>query len=192
LRRYSNNPIIEPKNIPNISPDIIDATSVFNPGAIKFNDKILLMLRVQNRARETYFIMAESDDGIDFEIADEYIKWEGLEKVNEKIYHLYDPRITKIGNEYYIMFAMDIKSGCFLGLGKTDDFKKFEFLGIVSEEDNRNGVLFPEKVNGKYVVFHRIYPNILVDYVDSLDFVANPEDLGDIITKIDAQINGLF
>jgi len=163
LRRYSNNPIIEPKNIPNISPDIIDATSVFNPGAIKFNDKILLMLRVQNRARETYFIMAESDDGIDFEIADEYIKWEGLEKVNEKIYHLYDPRITKIGNEYYIMFAMDIKSGCFLGLGKTDDFKKFEFLGIVSEEDNRNGVLFPEKVNGKYLRLDRPNKNQLVD-----------------------------
>ena len=62
LRRDTNNPLIHPENIPTIPPDIIDATSVFNPGAIKFNDKTLLMLRVQNRARETYFIMAESED----------------------------------------------------------------------------------------------------------------------------------
>ena len=163
MRRYLNNPIIKPKDIPDIKPDIIDATSVFNPGAIQFNDKILLMLRVQNRARETYFIMAESEDGMDFDISNTFIKWEGLEKVNEKIYHLYDPRITKIGNEYYIMFAIDIESGCFLGLGKTVDFKKFEFLGIVSKEDNRNGVLFSEKINGKFLRLDRPNKNQLVD-----------------------------
>jgi beta-1,4-mannooligosaccharide/beta-1,4-mannosyl-N-acetylglucosamine phosphorylase len=48
------------------------------------------------------------------------------------------------------MFAMDMQDGCQLGLGVTDDFKAFEFLGITSNEDIRNGVLFPEKINGKY------------------------------------------
>ena len=163
LRRDTNNPLIRPENIPAIPPDIIDATSVFNPGAIKFNEKVLLMLRVQNRARETYFIMAESEAGIHFKIANQFIKWEGLEKIKEKIYHLYDPRITMIGEEYYIMFAMDIESGCFLGLGKTIDFKKFEFLGIVSKEDNRNGVLFSEKVKGKYLRLDRPNTNQIKD-----------------------------
>ena len=163
MERYLNNPVVEPKDIPAIPPNIIDATSVFNPGAIKFNDKTLLMLRVQNRARETYFIMAESEVGIQFKIANKFIKWEGLEKVKEKIYHLYDPRITKIGDEYYIMFAMDIESGCYLGLGKTIDFKKFRFMGVVSKEDNRNGVLFSEKVNGKYLRLDRPNKNQLVD-----------------------------
>ena len=163
MRRYINNPIIRPTDIPNIPPDIIDATSVFNPGAIKFNHKILLMLRVQNRARETYFILAESEDGIDFDIDNKIVKWDGLEKVKEKIYHIYDPRITMIEEEYYIMFAMDVESGCFLGLGKTTDFKKFEFLGIVSKEDNRNGVLFSEKVKGKYLRLDRPNTNQLTD-----------------------------
>jgi len=53
------------------------------------------------------------------------------------------------------MFAMDISSGCKLGLGTTKDFKYFDFLGIVSEEDNRNGVLFPEKIDGKFIRFDR-------------------------------------
>jgi beta-1,4-mannooligosaccharide/beta-1,4-mannosyl-N-acetylglucosamine phosphorylase len=163
LRRYVNNPLIRSTDIPNIPPNIIDTTSVFNPGVIKFNDKILLMLRLQNRARETFFVMAESKDGIEFDIANKIIEWEGLEKVKEKIYHIYDPRITQLGKEYYIMFAMDIESGCFLGLGRTTDFKKFEFLGIVSKEDNRNGVLFPEKFDGKYLRLDRPNINQLTD-----------------------------
>ncbi len=179
MRRYENNPLIRPEDIPSMPPDIIDPTSVFNPGAIKFNERILLMLRVQNRARETYFIMSESKDGIQFDIANEFIKWEGLEKVKGKIYHLYDPRITMIGEEYYIMFAMDIESGCFLGLGKTIDFKKFKFLGIVSKEDNRNGVLFSEKVNGKYLRLDRPNKNQLVDgpLTGSEIWLSESEDL---------------
>jgi predicted GH43/DUF377 family glycosyl hydrolase len=35
---------------------------------------------------------------------------------------------------------------------------------------NKNAVLFPEKVRGKYVMLHRVYPNILLDYLDDLDF----------------------
>ncbi len=45
--------------------------------------------------------------------------------------------------------------GCSLGLAKTDDFNEYEFLGIISDGDTRNGVLFPEKINGKYLRFDR-------------------------------------
>jgi len=155
MNKYLNNPVIDRNDIPEIIPDLVNVTSVFNPGATFFNGKILLMLRVQNRARETYFVMAESEDGINFRVEDSSITWKGIDKVDERIYHVYDPRITKIGNEYYIMFAMDMDSGCKLGLGKTLDFKKFQFIDIVSEEDNRNGVLFPEMVNGKYLRLDR-------------------------------------
>ncbi len=155
MEKYMNNPILTRIDIPEIPPDLVDVTSVFNPGAILFNDKILLMLRVQNRARETYFVMAQSKDGINFKVEEEFISWQGIEKVKERIYHVYDPRITCIGKVYYIMFAMDLASGCKLGLGRTLDFKHFEFVDIVSVEDNRNGVLFPEKFNGKYLRLDR-------------------------------------
>ena len=35
---------------------------------------------------------------------------------------------------------------------------------------NKSAVIFPEKVNGKYVVLHRVYPNIFIDYLDDLEF----------------------
>ena len=153
--RYSKNPIITRLDIPEIHPHLIDVTSVFNPGAIKYKDKYILILRVQSRSRETFMIVAESDDGIKFQVRKEIIHFQGIEKVKDKIYHLYDARITNIGSEYYIMFAMDMDSGCQLGLAKTDNFEDFIFLGITSNEDIRNGVLFPEIINGKFLRLDR-------------------------------------
>jgi beta-1,4-mannooligosaccharide/beta-1,4-mannosyl-N-acetylglucosamine phosphorylase len=78
-----------------------------------------------------------------------------MEKVQDRIYHMYDPRITRLDSLYYIMFALDMENACHLGLGVTADFRSFEFLGITSTEDIRNGVIFPEKVDGKYLRMDR-------------------------------------
>ncbi len=155
LNRNSKNPIVTRKDIPDIYPAMVDVSSVFNPGAIKFNGKYVLLLRVQNRARETFIVKAESSDGINFKVDKKIVDFKGIERVKKKIYHIYDARITRIENEYFIMFAMDMDEGCRLGLAKTNDFDEFIFLGIVSNDDTRNGVLFPEKINGKYLRFDR-------------------------------------
>jgi predicted GH43/DUF377 family glycosyl hydrolase len=155
LKRYLNKPIITREDIPAIKSELVDVSSVFNPGAIKFKDKYILLLRVQNRGRETFIVKAESGNGIDFSVDNKIVDFKGIEKVEDRIYHFYDARITKIENHYYIMFAMDMDAGCQLGLAVTDDFEEFNFLGIVSDGDIRNGVLFPEKINGKYLRFDR-------------------------------------
>ena len=150
MKRHPKNPILTRADIPPIPPELVDVTSVFNPGAIKDGDTYRLMLRVQSRSRETFLVMAESADGVNFKVENKIVDFKGIEKVKEKIFHIYDARITKLEGRFYIMFAMDMEDGCQLGLGVTDDFKSFEFLGITSNEDIRNGVLFPEKINGKY------------------------------------------
>jgi beta-1,4-mannooligosaccharide/beta-1,4-mannosyl-N-acetylglucosamine phosphorylase len=148
-------PILTRADVPDIRPHLIDCSSVFNPGAIKFGDKYLMMVRTQSRSRETFMVMAESIDGIHFQVEDHIVHFKGIEKVKEKIYHIYDARITYLEGTYYLFFAMDMDAGCQLGLGQTDDFKEFRFLGITSNEDIRNGVLFPEKIGGKYLRLDR-------------------------------------
>jgi predicted GH43/DUF377 family glycosyl hydrolase len=54
LKRYSGNPILTRDDIQCSAPHLRDVSSVFNPGAIKIGDQYLLLLRVQNRGRETY------------------------------------------------------------------------------------------------------------------------------------------
>ncbi len=159
MKRHSANPIITRSDIPNIPPDLIDVTSVFNPGAIQVNGETILILRVQNRGRETSFVVARSSDGILFQCAKKAVTLHGIESVNETIYHCYDARITRLDDTFYVMFAMDMDHGCSLGLAKTADFDHFEFLGIASTGDIRNGVIFPEKFDGKYLRLDR--PNDL-------------------------------
>jgi beta-1,4-mannooligosaccharide/beta-1,4-mannosyl-N-acetylglucosamine phosphorylase len=155
MKRHPANPILTRIDVPDIRPHLVDCSSVFNPGAVRFGEKYLLMARVQGRSRETFMVMAESEDGVRFAVEDRVVDFKGLEKVAEKIYHIYDARITRLDGTYYIMFAMDMDGGCQLGLGQTDDFKNFRFLGITSKEDIRNGVLFPEKIGGKFLRLDR-------------------------------------
>jgi beta-1,4-mannooligosaccharide/beta-1,4-mannosyl-N-acetylglucosamine phosphorylase len=115
-----------------------------------YKNQYLLLLRVQNRGRETYTLKALSDDGVTFEVSNKKIEFAGLDKETETIFHIYDPRITQIENDFYVMVAMDMEGKCSLGLIHTLDFETYTYMGNVGEGDIRNGVLFPEKIDGKY------------------------------------------
>jgi beta-1,4-mannooligosaccharide/beta-1,4-mannosyl-N-acetylglucosamine phosphorylase len=155
MERCSNNPILTRDSIPPIPPDLVDVTSVFNPGAIKHEGKYILVTRVQSRSRETYLVVAESDDGERFTVHDAIVRIDGMERIGKRVYHIYDARLTRFGDIVYTVFAMDMDGACHLGLASTRDFAKFSFLGIISDDDTRNGVLFPEQVAGKYLRMER-------------------------------------
>jgi predicted GH43/DUF377 family glycosyl hydrolase len=155
LTRSPENPILTRADIPDVPPKIVDATSVFNPGAVLHEGRYLLMLRVQTRGRETFFMAAQSDDGTHFEVSPRIVPIRGIDRVGGTVYHSYDPRITKIGDVFYVMFAMDTDAGCRLGLARTTDFETVDFVGTSGEIDIRNGVLFPERIGGSYMRLDR-------------------------------------
>ncbi len=155
MDRYSGNPILTRSDVPDIPPAIVDPTSIFNPGAVKIGNRYQLLVRVQNRGRETFLLPADSSDGIEFTIRQTIMNLPGLEELKEKVYHVYDPRITHLDGTFHVMVAMDMEQGCRLGLIRTDDFRDYEFMGIVSQNEVRNGVLFPEKVGGRYLRLER-------------------------------------
>lgn len=155
LRRCPANPILTRREIPDVPGQITDPTSVFNPGAVLVDGRIALLLRVQSRGRETFMMVAESGDGRVFRVRPRVVRLEGIERLGERIYHVYDPRVTCIEGHYDIVLAMDGENGCRLGLARTADFERVEFLGVISAADERNGVLFPERVGGKYLLLRR-------------------------------------
>jgi beta-1,4-mannooligosaccharide/beta-1,4-mannosyl-N-acetylglucosamine phosphorylase len=155
MRRHPANPILTRADIPDVPPLLTDATSVFNPGAVQAGDRTVLLLRVQARSRETLTMVAESADGFRFTVRPEIVELKGLDRLAEKVYHVYDPRITRLEGAFYVMFAMDMDAGCGLGLARTEDLRDFRFLGLASTDDARNGVLFPEKVGGVYLRLER-------------------------------------
>lgn len=68
--------------------------------------------------------------------------------------YAYDPRLIKIENTYYIVWCTDF-CGPALAVAKTTDFKKFVRIENMSLPFNRNGVLFPRRINGNYVMMSR-------------------------------------
>jgi len=155
LRRNPAGPILTRADVPDVPPRLVDATSVFNPGAVKAEGITSLLLRVQARSRETFMLMAESADGVRFVVRPELVELRGLENVRQRVYHAYDGRITRLDGIYHVMFALDMDGGCRLGQARTADLRSFEFMGLTSDDDVRNGVLFPEKVGGLYLRLER-------------------------------------
>jgi beta-1,4-mannooligosaccharide/beta-1,4-mannosyl-N-acetylglucosamine phosphorylase len=155
MQRDPRNPILTRSDIPAISPLLTDVSSVFNPGAVRWQGKEMLLLRVQTRGRETVTICAEGDGGGNFEVRPSVIEIEGLQDVGETIYHVYDPRLTVLEGAVHIVFAADVDGACRLGIARTTDFERFELVSFDTSCDTRNGVLFPEKIDGRYLRLHR-------------------------------------
>ncbi len=132
---------------------------VFNPGAIKYGDEYIMMMDVGTLAQPIVLWMARSKDGVHFTPDPVPVKWPDSDPIHYEDC-VYDPRITQIGDEYYILYASSNASiGVRIGIVKTLDFKIFERVSVGSELGNRNGVLFPEKINGLYCRLDRPFGN---------------------------------
>lgn len=155
LARYEGNPILTRDEIPEVKSRLRDVTSVFNPGAAMHHGEVVLLLRVQTRGRETVLMTARSHDGVRFDIAPRIVEFPDILAIDHPVYHVYDPRVTQIGDEYLVTLAIDTYGGCLMGIARTNDFAVFELVGVTDDEETRNGVLFPERIDGRYARLDR-------------------------------------
>lgn len=153
VKRYEGNPILTGADFP----DEYGITTVFNSGIIKHKGRYIMMCRVENRALVNRIWIAESVDGLKFTPRPAPIDLPHEDPLFAEYTAgmYYDPRITKIDDVFYVVHAAHSGHGCRLSLLRSVDLVNFEWLGFISETDNRNGVLFPEKINDLYVRFDR-------------------------------------
>jgi beta-1,4-mannooligosaccharide/beta-1,4-mannosyl-N-acetylglucosamine phosphorylase len=97
--------------------------------------------------------IAFSDDGLNWMVAPKPC----FELLGDDVLRTYDPRLTIIDGRCYVCFAADTEHGIRGGIAVTDDFDKFEILHM-TVPDNRNMVLFPEKIDGEFVRLERPFP----------------------------------
>jgi len=163
LYRHKANPILTPKDFPG-------ADGVRNCGQAMFGSQTILLVSIDHRAdgyrgiqgRTTH--VARSKDGIKFKIDPEPFMQPPSEQ-KEPLFsqldqHPIDTRLTKIGDTYYILHpggGWKAPWGTCVILGKTKDFKKYEYLEVVGLPQNRGASLFPEKINGMYARLDRPY-----------------------------------
>lgn len=165
--RYDLNPETNPYLMERIG---VNAT--MNSGAIKWNGKYLIIVRVEGNDRKSFFAIAESPNGID-----NFRFWEypiHLPDTDPSETNVYDIRLTAHEDGWiYGIFCSesldpnaapgDLSSAIAkAGIVRTKDLKSWERLSnLISKSQQRNVVLHPEFVNGKYALYTRPQDNFI-------------------------------
>ena len=145
--RSSGNPIIDRHGNKR-------SNSVFNSAVVPFNGGFAGVFRCDSRSISMDLFAGRSQDGLHWEIDDEPILLTGADgEIAAKEYR-YDARITPMEGKYYITWCNGYH-GPTIGVAWTEDFKTFHQLENAFLPFNRNGVLFPRKIGGMYMMMSR-------------------------------------
>ena len=143
----------------------IGVNATLNSGAIKWNGKYVLMVRMEGYDRKSFFAIAESPNGIDNFV----FRNHPITMPEDKIpgTNIYDMRLTAHEDGYvYGLFCVERHDDRFpgdlsaatasCGIARTKDLENWERLpDLVSKSQQRNVVLHPEFVDGKYALYTR-------------------------------------
>lgn len=145
--RYSGNPLFDMSKMNSF-------WHICNSAVAMVDGKYIGVFRCEDKTGKPDLYLGKSDDGANWDISEKEIVF--LKENGERFTYpyAYDPRVIKIEDVYYIVFCADIE-GPSIYIAKTIDFERFEMIPTGFLPFNRNGVLFPEKINGKYLMLSR-------------------------------------
>jgi predicted GH43/DUF377 family glycosyl hydrolase len=188
LKRFTGNPIIKPER-----QHQWESGQTFNPGTILLKDKVHILYRAIGEDGISRFGYASSEGGYKVEERLEYPVYEHAISSSEFNIYSYssggsfggaeDPRIVQVAGEdvlYLTYTACDDGLRMALTSIKIEDFlsKIWNWAKpiLISPpgQVHKNWVIFPEKINGKYVILHSLNPQLMISYHESLDM--NPGD----------------
>ena len=188
LERSHLNPILAPQN-----ENHWESFNVFNPATIYEAGKVHIFYRAQGYDYVSTVGYASSKDGITVDerldkpifTPQHHLKSKKHRQPNLDPFSsgggfggCEDPRVTIIDDRLYMVYVANdgnLPRLALTSISVKDFLAKrwfWETPVLISPPGvvDKSGCILPEKINGKYVIFHRIFPNILIDFVDSLDF----------------------
>lgn len=165
FKRHPQNPILTAQEIP------YPATLIFNAGVVKHNGRYVMIFRNDYGLSEEEFRagkklpwngpqfytqlgLATSEDGYRWKVDPEPV-WEWHD---DEVLRVYDPRLTVIEGSLYLCFATDTHHGIRGGIAAVSENCRHVEVLYLSFPENRNMVLFPEKIQGQYWRLERPFP----------------------------------
>ena len=170
LRRYEDNPLLEP-----IDEHDWECKYVLNPGSLRIKDKVYLFYRAVGNDDVSHIGLA---------ITDGYRVLERLDKpifspaVPEEKMGCEDPRLIIIENRIWMLYTAydgNIAQIAAASIGVDDflagQYDKWQREGLAFKNIwDKDAILFPEKIKGKYILYHRIEPSMWITYMNELAF----------------------
>lgn len=201
LKRYSNNPILGPEGGQDW-----EQVGTFNPAVLHDGDTVHILYRALAPSGLSYIGYAQSSNGYDIDYrSPEPCYWPRaeFEGANNPSFSKWsesygsgggwggceDPKLTKIGDTIYLTYVAhngwSPPRVAMSSISKRDflnhNWNKWEQPRLISKpgEVNKSAVILPEKINNKYLVFHRVFPNILIHYTADLNRLGRQEWLAE-------------
>lgn len=156
VQRHPNNPILTKHDIP------YPVATVHNAGVCKLGNRYIMLFRSHQRDGRSVIGRAVSDDGFAF-VAD---STPFLTPATTGIFAEYeefgveDLRISPCEGEFLLTYSAYSRHGVRIALARTTDFESFERISLISQPDMRNVVIFPRRIDGRYVRLDRPHSEI--------------------------------
>ena len=149
IKRYAGNPILTKTDIP------YPVETVHNAAVVKHEREYIMLFRSHLRTGRSIIGLARSPDGYHFKADPEpFLVPTGNE------FSVEDPRVTAIEGQYLITYSVYSGDGVQIALARTSDFRRVERVGLITEADYRNVVIFPERFDGLYARLDRPHSEI--------------------------------
>jgi beta-1,4-mannooligosaccharide/beta-1,4-mannosyl-N-acetylglucosamine phosphorylase len=145
--RYSGNPVIPRDLLP-------QSNSIFNSAVVPFKGKFAGVFRCDDWARHMALYRGFSPDGLNWKLDPDPIQFRCDDPEVGHFIYGYDPRVVWIEDRFYVTWC-NYYHGPTIGVAWTRDFESFHQHENAFLPFNRNGVLFPRKINGNFVMLSR-------------------------------------
>ena len=149
FQRHELNPILTAADWPHT------VNAVFNPGVTELDGDTLLLARVEDRTGLSHLAVARSENGVtDWVIEPERVMLPNVHTDAEE-FGIEDPRITRIGDEYMIVYTGYSSDGPLVSLATTRDFRTYERRSMLFPPEDKDAALFPRQFDGRFALIHR-------------------------------------
>jgi predicted GH43/DUF377 family glycosyl hydrolase len=149
FERHPANPVLTAADWP------YTVNAVFNPAATRLDGETLLLARVEDRSGLSHLCVARSRDGVTGWTVDAASRLlPDLESESER-YGIEDPRITRVGDEFMVVYTGYASGGPLVRLASTHDFKTYELHGTVMPPEDKDAALFPQRFRDRWALIHR-------------------------------------
>ena len=156
VKRYPHNPVLTREDVP------YPVATVHNAGIVKHNGRYIMLFRSHLHNGRSIIGKAESTDGFSFTVDPEPF----LIPATNGVFAEYeangveDLRICPVEDEYLLAYSAYSKHGVRIALARTRNFDVVERISLITQADYRNVVIFPKKIDGRYVRLDRPHSEI--------------------------------
>ena len=156
VKRYKDNPILTRDDVP------YPVATVHNAGVVKHNDRYIMLFRSHQHNGRSIIGRADSDDGFRFRVHPKPFLTAAEDGIFAKYeaFGVEDLRICPFEDHYLLCYSAYSEHGVRIGLARTEDFESLERIALITQADMRNVVIFPEKIDGRYVRLDRPHSKI--------------------------------